>query len=70
MGFEPTQAYAIGSSARPLWPGSGTPAPCYGAGPGLPMGQGSIIWALIALPYRIYFLEYDWAIMRSLLESI
>ncbi len=27
VGFEPTQAYAIGSSARPLWPGSGTPAP-------------------------------------------
>ncbi len=25
-GFEPAQAYAIGSSARPLWPGSGTPA--------------------------------------------
>ena len=26
VGFEPTQAYAIGASARPLCPGSGTPA--------------------------------------------
>ena len=26
VGFEPTQAYATGSSTRPLWPGSGTPA--------------------------------------------
>ena len=26
VGFEPTQAYAIGASARPLCPSSGTPA--------------------------------------------
>ena len=34
VGFEPTQAYASGASARPLCPSSGTPAPislCIGA---------------------------------------